>query len=625
VSKVRDDDVTFFKLVAAISAEFALSSAHDVDHVIEAALARIGRFYQSDRCYLFLFSPDLTTASNTHEWCAEGVQPQKSNLQQLASNEFGDWFTRWQTGESTVIPDVESLDCSSPEYNLLSSQGIKSLLMLPLRSRARLIGMFGIDMVRQLQSWPDEEVAGLTLIAGNICGALLRKQAEMQAESLAFYDPVTGLANRQLLLDRIHQAQLQSNRSQHYAAVLFIDVDDFKTLNDSLGFSKGDEVLKIIGQALLSVLPQGDTIGRFSADEFLVLTEMLAEDRTAAVKKVADLAERFHQVIKHEPALAAIRPKNTISIGGTLFMGERQEVDLLITQADMAMYQVKQAGGNALGFFDMELQHQANRRLLLAHELRDALVAEQFELFYQPQLVHPGLVVGAEVLLRWRHPQKGLLGPDAFIDFAEESGLIVAIGEQVLLKACQQLAIWQRSQATARLELSVNISAKQLKQRDFVERVLNILQQTGADATVLKLELTESMLVEDFENVVAIMQELQAFGIRFALDDFGTGYSSLVYLKRLPLHQLKVDRGFVADLLTDENDQAIARMIILLGQTLGLEVLAEGVESLEQLKALLQMGCYHYQGYYFSKPLPLNDFEAFLRNYASGLLLSRSR
>jgi len=195
----------------------------------------------------------------------------------------------------------------------------------------------------------------------------------------------------------------------------------------------------------------------------------------------------------------------------------------------------------------------------------------------------------------------------------------------VLLKACQQLAIWQRSQATARLELSVNISAKQLKQRDFVERVINILQQTGADATVLKLELTESMLVEDFENVVTIMQELQAHGIRFALDDFGTGYSSLVYLKRLPLHQLKVDRGFVADLLTDENDQAIARMIILLGQTLGLEVLAEGVESLEQLKTLLQMGCYHYQGYYFSKPLPLNEFEDFLRNYTSGLLLNRSR
>ncbi|MCB5226042.1 sensor domain-containing phosphodiesterase [Alishewanella sp. 16-MA] len=580
----------------------------------------MGTFYGADRCYVFMFSVDLVTASNTHEWCALGVSPQKSFLQNLASAEFGSWFSSWQEGEITIIADISVLNHTSNEYQLLASQGIKSLLMIPLRSNTRLIGMFGIDMVKQLQDWSEAEVAGLSLIAGNIGGALLRKEAEEKAESLAFYDTVTGLANRQLMLDRIHQAQLQSNRNLFYVALLFIDVDDFKTLNDSLGFSKGDELLKLIGQALQAVLPQGDTIGRFSADEFLVLSELFTADRNKAVQAVTELAARLQHALLFNQDLMSLREKNTISIGCTLFLGGQHDTDVLITQADLATYQVKQAGGNGLSFFDITLQDQAYQRLTLAQELQQALNEEQFELFYQPQLVHPGVVLGAEVLLRWRHPERGLLSPDAFIRFAEETGLIVEMGEYVLFHACKQLAIWQQTPSTARLELSVNISAKQLKQANFSDKVLDIIKHTAIDASALKLELTESVLVEDFENIVSVMQILQAKGIRFSLDDFGTGYSSLVYLKRLPLYQLKVDRSFVADLLTDENDQAIAKMIILLGQTLGLEVMAEGVETVEQLKILYKLGCYHYQGYYFSKPLPLNEFEHYLVKASGGLI-----
>ncbi|WP_445427630.1 putative bifunctional diguanylate cyclase/phosphodiesterase [Alishewanella sp. HL-SH05] len=616
----QDYDVAFFRLVAAISAEFVLSSANEVDDVINKAIARIGMFYGADRCYVFMFSADLVTASNTHEWCASDVSPQKSCLQNLASAEFGGWFSSWQEGEISRIADISVLEHTSNEYQLLASQGIKSLLMIPLRSNTRLIGMFGIDMVKQLQGWPEAEVAGLSLIAGNICGVLLRKEAEEKAESLAFYDPVTGLANRQLMLDRIEQAQRQSHRNQFYVALLFIDVDDFKTLNDSLGFTKGDEVLKLIGQALQSVLPQGDTIGRFSADEFLVLSELFTAERCKAVQAITELAASLQHTVISNQNLMSIREKNTISIGCTLFLGGQHDTDVLITQADLATYQVKQAGGNGLSFFDITLQEQANQRLNLAKELRQALNQAQFELFYQPQLVHPGVVLGAEVLLRWRHPERGLLGPDAFIRFAEETGLIVEIGEYVLFHACKQLAVWQQTPSTARLELSVNISAKQLKQANFSDKVLDIIKHTAIDASALKLELTESVLVEDFDNVVGIMQILQAKGIRFSLDDFGTGYSSLVYLKRLPLYQLKVDRSFVADLLTDENDQAIAKMIILLGQTLGLEVMAEGVETVEQLKTLFKLGCYHYQGYYFSKPLPLNLFEHYLAKASGGLI-----
>lgn len=610
---------SFFQMVAAISGAFAQAAAADIDAVIEQALAAIGEFYQADRCYLFKFSDDLTTASNTHEWCAAGVSPQLAMLQNLPSAEFGTWYVQWQAGLPAVIPEVAALPEQSPEYQLLAAQSVQSVLMLPLHSRNRLVGMLGLDIVHSQQHWSAEQIAGMQLIAGNISGALIRQLVELRAESLALYDPVTGLANRQLMIDRIHQAQLQSNRSQHYSALLFIDIDDFKTLNDSLGYNTGDRVLRLVGQALAAVLPKGDTVGRLNADEFLVLTEMLSTNRAAAVEEVTALAAQLQQAVQGNEALQQIRPKNTLSLGATLFLGDGQEVDVLITQADMAMHQVKPKGGNALAFFDSELQFQASRRLLLAHELRYALLEDQFELYYQPQLVHPGMVIGAEVLLRWRHPKRGVLGPYEFIDFAEESGLIVAIGEQVLRKACAQLASWQRQPGLTRLELSVNISARQFRQPEFTQTVISILEETCIDASTLKLELTESMLVDDFDHVVAKMQQLQQFGIRFALDDFGTGYSSLVYLKRLPLYQLKIDRGFVIDLLQDENQQALVRTIILLGQTLGLEVLAEGVETAAQLQGLLHLGCFHYQGYHFAKPLPLNEFEHFLQQHNANL------
>lgn len=611
------DELAFFNMVASLSGEFAQASGAEIDLAIEQALATIGQFYNADRCYLFRFSDDLSLADNTHEWCAVEVAPQIAALQQLKSAQFGEWFMQWHQGLPSIIADVAAYPTDSPEFQLLASQGIQSLIMLPIRSKSRLIGMFGIDIVRTTQKWSAEQIAGLQLVAGNICGALLRQQVERQTEKLTFFDSLTGLANRQLMLNRIEQSQLHGKRNQQYAALLFLDIDDFKTLNDSLGYSTGDRVLQIVAKTLSEVLPHGDTVGRLNADEFLILSEMLDADRADAVKAITDLVAKIQDVIASNPLLQQIRPKNTLSIGATLFLGDTAEVDVLITQADMAMYQVKQASGNGLAFFDTELQLQANRRIVLAHELRDAIALQQFELFYQPQLVHPGMVLGAEALLRWRHPKRGLLGPYEFLDFAEESGLIIPIGEIVLKLACQQLATWQAQLATARLELSVNISAQQFRQRDFIPMVQAILASTAADPTALKLELTESMLVDDFANVVDKMRQLQQLGIRFSLDDFGTGYSSLVYLKRLPLYQLKIDRGFIDDLLTDENEQAIVRTIILLGQTLGLEVLAEGVESAEQLKALLHLGCYHYQGYYFAKPLPLAEFEHFLHQHNS--------
>lgn len=274
----------------------------------------------------------------------------------------------------------------------------------------------------------------------------------------------------------------------------------------------------------------------------------------------------------------------------------------------MAMYQAKEAGRNCFYFFDPTMQQKASQRTALDNQLRLAIREQQFELFYQLQVGHTGQPIGAEALIRWHHPERGLLGPDNFIGFAEESGLILAIGNWVLAAACQQLRLWQQQPLTAQLSLAVNISASQFRQADFVRGVTQILQQTGANPANLKLELTESLLITDINDVVDKIQQLAAMGIGFALDDFGTGYSSLAYLKRLPLTQLKIDRSFVRDILTDSNDEAIARVVIALGNTLGLEVLAEGVETARQLAALKQLGCYQYQGYLFGKPLPISEF-----------------
>ncbi len=438
-----------------------------------------------------------------------------------------------------------------------------------------------------------------------------RKVAEDEIKHLAFYDSLTQLPNRRLLLDRLQQALASSARSGSNGALLFIDLDNFKTLNDTLGHEKGDLLLQQVAQRLATCVREGDTVARFGGDEFVVMLEDLSENPEEAATQTETVGEKILATLNQPYLLAGYENRSTPSIGLTLFNGHRNSIEELLKQADLAMYQSKTAGRNTLRFFDPEMQAIVTDRAALEVELREAVRQQQFILYYQPQVVGDGRLTGAEALVRWRHPRRGMVSPTEFIGLAEETGLILPLGHWVLETACAQLAKWAAQPNTAHLSLAVNVSAHQFRQDDFVAQVLAVLGSTGANPQRLKLELTESLLVSNVENTIAKMTALKAQGVGFSLDDFGTGYSSLSYLKRLPLDQLKIDQSFVRDILIDPNDAAIAKMVVALAESLGLTVIAEGVEIEAQRNFLARQGCHAYQGYLFSRPLPLDEFEEF--------------
>jgi diguanylate cyclase (GGDEF)-like protein/PAS domain S-box-containing protein len=440
-----------------------------------------------------------------------------------------------------------------------------------------------------------------------------RKLAEEEITHLAFYDPLTQLPNRRLLLDRLQQALASSARSGLNGALLFLDLDNFKLLNDTLGHDKGDLLLQQVARRLVSCVREGDTVARLGGDEFVVMLEGLSENAVEAATQAEIMGEKILADLNLPYQLNGLENHSTPSIGVTLLCGHRHAIEELLKQADLAMYQAKTAGRNTLRFFDPKMQAVVADRASLEVELRAAVRQRQFILYYQAQVVGNGHLTGAEALVRWQHPQRGLMSPAHFIPLAEETGLILPLGLWVLETACAQLAKWADQPNTAHFTLAVNISANQLHQADFVDQVLGVLSKTGANPRKLKLELTESLLVSDVESSIAKMAALKAHGVGFSMDDFGTGYSSLTYLKRLPLDQLKIDQSFVRDILTENNDAAIAKMILALAESLGLKVIAEGVEIETQKDFLAHLGCLAYQGFLFGHPLPLDEFEAFIR------------
>ena len=440
-----------------------------------------------------------------------------------------------------------------------------------------------------------------------------RKAAEDEARYLAFYDALTQLPNRRLLVDRLQQVLVNGARSGLTTAVLFVDLDNFKTLNDTRGHEVGDLLLKDVAQRLRSCVREQDTVARLGGDEFVVVLQNLSSDAPEAAAQARTLGELILAQLRPPYELAGHEHHFTASIGVTLLNHQRDSVDEVLKQADMAMYRAKDDGRNTLRFFDPDMQQAVNRRALLETELHNGLRRAQFLLLYQPQVDSQGRVTGAEALVRWQHPVQGMVPPSEFIPLAEESGLILPLGQWVMETALRQQARWQQDPLFAHLSLAINVSARQFLQDDFVAQVLALVRQTGANPAQIKLELTESLLLANVDSVIATMRALKAHGLGFSLDDFGTGYSSLSYLKRLPLDQIKIDQGFVRDVLLDASDAAIARSIIALAGSLGLSVIAEGVETTAHHQFLLAHGCQAFQGYLFGRPLTLEDFESRVR------------
>ena len=436
------------------------------------------------------------------------------------------------------------------------------------------------------------------------------RRASAEIEVLAFYDPLTGLPNRRLLLDRLGQAVASATRSGSLGAVLFLDLDHFKTLNDTQGHEVGDQLLLQVAQRLQACLRDADSVARLGGDEFVAILSDLAHDSSEAAAQAQRIGEKLLLSLGQPYTLGTHMHHGSCSIGATLFGHIHQSAAELLKQADIAMYQVKGQTGNGLCFFDPQMQTLISQRAQLEADLQLALGEAQLLLHYQPQFASNGGIVGAEALLRWQHPERGMVSPAEFIPVAEESGLIMPIGQWVLRTACQQLATWQSDTRRARWQLAVNVSARQFRQRDFVQQVIDVMQETGIRPHLLKLELTESLVLDNVDDTIEKMHQLRTKGVRFSVDDFGTGYSSLAYLSRLPLHQLKIDQSFVRNLGIHPNDDVIVQTIIGMAANLGLEVIAEGVETLEQKEFLERHGCELYQGYLLGRPMPVAQLEA---------------
>ncbi len=456
------------------------------------------------------------------------------------------------------------------------------------------------------------ETAEGVFVRGTITDIRERRKAQAIIQSLALYDNLTGLPNRKLFQDRLRHAIASSERDHKYSALFFIDVDNFKNINDTSGHASGDFFLTVVAERISACVNEGDTVARWGGDEFVVIAENLSASLTQAGKNAELIGEKILQALA-EPTANPHAPgqffQNTVSIGTTLLFGHIHTAEELLKRADIAMYQAKVAGKNQQRNFDVDMQKQVEERLALEADLRTAIQRDQFTLHLQAQYNNNRTIFGAEVLLRWQHPVRGLVLPGDFISVAEETGEIIPIGKWIINTACTMLRDWQNDERLRHLVLSINVSPRQFHDAGFVTFVRDAVHQSRIDATGLKLEITESLMLDNIEATIEKMDSLRETGVTFSLDDFGTGYSSLAYLKRLPLSQLKIDQSFVRDVTREKNDATLVRTIIGMAENLNLQVIAEGVEKEEQLLLLGKMGCNAYQGYYFSRPVALSDFE----------------
>ncbi|HET7922600.1 MAG TPA: EAL domain-containing protein [Gammaproteobacteria bacterium] len=522
-------------------------------------------------------------------------------------------FRMMQETRTCAISDVATdtrLQSFNAEY--LRPNNVTAILGAPFRHGQRVRGVIFHEHTGSAREWTRDEASFASSLADFVALAITasdRRQAEERFRQLANYDRLTGLPNRALFMDRLTQALSKARRNKQNVALLFIDVDRFKNVNDSLGHHSGDTVLRTIGKRLLACVRAGDTVARLGGDEFTVILEECQN-----IETVTTICERILESATEPILLGETEANLTCSIGLSLSPGDGEDADVLLRNADIAMYKAKERGRNNYQFFTQDMHARAMLHQSRENALRKALQRTEMILHYQPQFdVDRGGVIGVEALVRWQDPEWGMIWPSEFIPLAEETGLIVPLGQWVIREACLQAREWHKALRGRPFHLAVNLSVRQFASSNLLDFVTTALRETGAPPEVLQLEITESLVMHDMENSIRVLQGLKNLGVRIALDDFGTGHSSLVYLKRLPVDVLKVDRAFVEQIAKSDQDAAIARSIINLAENLDLDVIAEGVESVAQMKQLRKGGCSKMQGYLFSMPLEKDECDRLLR------------
>jgi len=518
--------------------------------------------------------------------------------------------------EGTPVTLAQAIRFYTPQGRPVVAAAVKAALErdTPMNLELEIVTAKGKAAWIRAQGQTVKADGKVVKLSGAIQDITQSKRDALLITELAFSDTLTALPNRRLLIDRLEMSIASCQRQGHFSALVTIDLDNFKALNDSYGHFKGDMLLQAVAQELSESVSERGTVARVGADEFMVILTNLGSDRHEASLRAHTFTDELCARLRRSYRLGRLHHYSTASMGVALFGWAPESAEEPMKRADLALSKARARGGDTACLFEQAMQSALERHVELQAAIRHGLAHNEFMLYYQPQVVERDEghrpIVGAETLIRWKHSTQGMISPSEFIPVAEDSGLILDLGKLVLTAACRQLAQWESHAHLAHLTLAVNVSARQFQQQDFVATVLQVLATTGAPAKRLKLELTEGMLVTNIDDVVMKMKSLKAVGVSFALDDFGTGYSSLSYLKRLPLDQLKIDQSFVHEILHDTNDAAIARTVIGLAHSLGLSIIAEGVETQEQRKFLASEGCIAYQGYLFSRPVPIQDFEA---------------
>lgn len=596
-------------LISDISTEFISVTQSNLYEKIYSLACKVGDFFNIDRCYVFAIDIETNTMSCVSKWCNSKILPKVSNMQVISMDRY---YWLLENFKNNHIVKAEKLSDLPEEAELLKEDlkyiGVKSILLAPISGSNKLLGFIGIDSIRLSNEWSDEQIANIGIINNILSDAFTRVEAEKEINYMAYHDYLTGLPNRRLFNDRLNQAIYLAKRTEKIIGLIFIDLDSFKVINDTIGHEGGDQLLKIVSEKLVNIVRQSDTVSRFGGDEFIIMLNNLTDD--VDIRKIS---EKVMSVFKQPFNINRQEFYVTTSVGIAMYPFDGTDAEELIKNADIAMYKAKEKGRNQVFICSHELKEEIIKKIKITNSLHRALERNEFYLNYQPQIeLITGRIIGLEALIRWRHPEMGIIPPSVFIPIAEQAGLINRIGEWVLKTAYEQNRRWQIN-GYEHVRMAVNVSANQLRSHNLIEQIKEVMEVSELTPEYMELEITESAAMNETDYIVRLLGDIKSLGILISIDDFGTDYSSLSRLKVLPIDKLKIDKQFIDGIEESEKDKAIVRTIINLAKNLNIKVIAEGVETENQINFLKEELCDEIQGYYYYKPMSAINIENILK------------
>lgn len=610
IAKIKDNkyQIEFQKMVSDISLDFVCVNQENFNDKVNHLLGEVGRFFHVDRTYLFTINHSNQTMTYSNEWCKNGINEEVGTIEEMPLDVFPWWIEQLNTKGLVYIEDVDEMPTgASAEQDQLHRQGVKSLISVPIRGEDKLQAFIGMDSVERTKKWSEEDIDLLNIIGNILSSGLVQIKADKEIEFMAYYDNLTKLPNRFLFEDRVNQAINLSKRTASFISIIFIDLDSFKSVNDTIGHKGGDLLLEEVSKSLVGVLRKTDTVARFGGDEFMIMLNNILDH-----KMVTKIADKIMKIFSETFLINGQEFLITASAGIATSPVDGENAETLIKNADIAMYRAKAKGKNQYAMCTKIMKEEVQTSMELSNDLYRALDNNELIVYYQPQIdLVTKKITGVEALLRWMHPVKGMISPGVFIPIAEKNSLINSIGEWVLREACIQNKKWQ-DKGLPHMNIAVNLSAIQIINPKLPASLESVIKETGLDPKYIELEITESIAIKETNYVIEVLNNLKKIGVSIAIDDFGTEYSSLSRLKLLPIDRIKIDMQFVQGLETNEKDKAITMVIINLAKSLGLNVLAEGVETENQLEFLNQKMCDNVQGFYYYKPMPADEMEKIL-------------